>query len=183
MDLARRELRRFCKVPIGDGRGCAKQIRQPAIRRRCERQFRHFRHFAGRRARRHSQPDGQRPHRLCRRAAHFVRHDRRRRVAALSRTQAHDIRLDQGVRLTQRFNVAAINPFATPLGNGFVTSPCAGARKLRPLARTSWWSEMDSNQRYLSPYCLARSQRRPYHRKSTSRLEDRPRRVERPEST
>ena len=30
-------------------------------------------------------------------------------------------------------------------------------RKLRPLVRTTWWSEMDSNQRYLSPYCLTRS--------------------------
>src|SRR5208337_4456536 len=28
--------------------------------------------------------------------------------------------------------------------------------KPRRLAGTFWWSEMDSNQRYLSPYCLAR---------------------------
>jgi hypothetical protein len=27
-------------------------------------------------------------------------------------------------------------------------------RKPRPLAWTSWWSEMDSNQRYALPYCL-----------------------------
>ena len=44
-------------------------------------------------------------------------------------------------------------------------SSCSEAwiRKPTSLARTSWWSEMDSNQRYLSPYCLPRSQRLPYH--------------------
>ena len=36
--------------------------------------------------------------------------------------------------------------------------------------RTSWWREMDSNQRYALPYCLGRSQRRPYRR--LLRLED-----------
>ena len=41
--------------------------------------------------------------------------------------------------------------------------PIPDARKLRQFGATGWWSEMDSNQRYLSPYCLPRSQRLPYH--------------------
>ena len=38
---------------------------------------------------------------------------------------------------------------------------CAADAKL-------WWSEMDSNQRFLSPYCLPRSQRLPYHQNSAT---------------
>ena len=42
-------------------------------------------------------------------------------------------------------------------------------RKLRRFAGTAWWSGINSNQRYGSPYCLPRSQRRPYHRNPTLR--------------
>ena len=47
--------------------------------------------------------------------------------------------------------------------------PIPDARKLRQFGATGWWSGMDSNQRYGSPYCLPRSQRRPYHRNPTLR--------------
>ena len=46
---------------------------------------------------------------------------------------------------------------SAPLG------PLPEARKLRRFGAIGWWSEMDSNQRYLSPDCLPRSQRLPYH--------------------
>ena len=75
------------------------------------------------------------------------------------------------------------NASATSLGKEARIRPTGSQFRVLSQIVNSWRSEMDSNQRYLSPYCLARSQRRPYHRKSTSRLEDRPRRVERPELT
>jgi hypothetical protein len=61
-------------------------------------------------------------------------------------------------------------PHHPPLGERFGTEgpPPENPTPVEAMAhrlkrRTSWWSEMDSNQRYLSPYCLPRSQRLPYH--------------------